>query len=452
MASSKVQEDLTYIKEILQKNPQGLTVTDLAKILGRTKNTVGRYMDILYASGKVEIRCCGTAKIFSLSQRVPFATILTQTRDLMIVLDKDLRILDINEPFLALLRRSREEAIGSNIEYLPLPELPTMELLQQLAAAIREKKVLEDISLSNEMEQFFKARILETMFEDGNTGYTVILLDLTEQKRMEEQVKASEKRFRDLVEQLPQPVFEADASGILLFANRQAYLTMGYTPEELSGRIQVLDMIAPEDRERARKSIGRMLSEGMQGKEEYIALRKDGTRFPVVNYSAPLYEGDRIVGFRGIVIDLTPQKELEAKLRRERDFIDTTLHALDALVLVLDRQGRVVRFNQACEALTGYTEEEVKGRVFWDIFLLPEEAGAVKKVFANLTAGAPLLQHSNYWVTRSGERRYIRWSNTILRDEKGDVTHVIGTGIDQTGYRMLEERLDAYQPEKKASP
>lgn len=452
MASSKVQEDFTYIKKILQENPQGMTVTDLARVLGRTKNTVGRYMDILHASGQVEIRACGTAKIFSLSQRVPFATMLKHTRDLMIVLDKDLRILDINDPFLSLLNKSREEVIGSNIEYLSLADLSVQELIGSLATAIREKKMLEDIYVSNEMEHFFKARILETLFEDESTGYTVILIDLTEHKRMDEQLQASERRFRDLVNLLPQPVFEADASGILLFANRQAYLTFGYTPGELSGRIQVLDMIAPEDRERAQKSIVRMLREGMQGKEEYTALHKDGSRFPIVNYSAPLYEGDRIVGFRGIAIDLTPQKEAEAALRRERDFIDAILHVMNALVLVLDREGRVVRFNHACEVLTGYTEEEVKGRLFWDLFLVPEEADEVKKVFATLVAGATTLQHSNHWVTRNGERKYIQWSNTILRDQEGVVTTVIGTGVDHTSYRALEQKLDAYRPETGLSP
>ena len=137
MVSSKVQEDFTYIKKILRENPQGMTVTDLAKVLGRTKNTVGKYMDILHASGQVEIRCCGTAKIFSLSQRVPFATMLKHTRDLMIVLDKDLRILDINDPFLSLLNKFREEVIGSNIEYLSIADLSVQELIGNLATAIR---------------------------------------------------------------------------------------------------------------------------------------------------------------------------------------------------------------------------------------------------------------------------------------------------------------------------
>jgi PAS domain S-box len=434
MVSSKVQEeDFVFIKQALKDNPQGLTVTDLAHLLGRTKNTVGRYLDILHASGQVEIRACGTAKIFSLSHRLPFASILQHTRDLMIMLDRDLRVLDINDAFLSLLHKSREEVIGSSLEYIPLADLSVQEMVGRLAGAIRERRMLEDLVVHNDPERYYKARILETQFEDATAGYTVILLDLTDQKRMEERLRASERRFHDMVDLLPQPVFEADLSGTLLFANQAAYQTFGYTPEELAGGVSVHSMIVPEDRERARQNIAQLFRDGKPRKGEFMAQRKDGSRFPIVDYAAPMLKEDRIVGFRGIVIDLTRQKETEAALRRERDFIDATLHVINALVLVLDQEGRIVRFNHACESLTGYTEEEVKGRPFWDIFLLPEESAEVKRVFASLAAGTTPIEHRNSWITKNGERRCIQWSNTILQDEAGGIVYVIATGIDRTG-------------------
>jgi PAS domain S-box-containing protein len=278
--------------------------------------------------------------------------------------------------------------------------------------------------------------------EQGNAvGVLSIGSDISERRRHDEQLRASEKGFRDLVELLPQPVFEADASGTVLFANRQSYITFGYAPGDLPGRVNVLDMIGPEDHERVRASINRLLKEGKQGREEYTGVRKDGSRFPLVDYSAPIYDGSTIVGFRGIAIDLTSQKAAEAELRRERDFIAATLHILDALVVVLDRDGRVVRFNHACEALTGYTEEEVRGRFFWDIFLIPEEGQPVREVFDSLVAGQANLRFANHWVTKDGKRRFIQWSNTGLIDEKGMVTHVIATGIDITDQRKLAGEL-----------
>ncbi len=70
--------------------------------------------------------------------------------------------------------------------------------------------------------------------------------------------------------------------------------------------IHILAMIAPEDRERARQSMERVLREGKRTREEYTALHRDGTRFPILAFSAPLMKGGQIAGIRGIVIDRTP--------------------------------------------------------------------------------------------------------------------------------------------------
>ena len=78
--------------------------------------------------------------------------------------------------------------------------------------------------------------------------------------------------------------------------------------------------------------------------------------------------------------------------------------AIAALVVALDREGRVVSFNRACERLTGWSAAEVLGRCVWDVFIVPEEVDEVKAVFASLRAGAFPHDHENYWLTRRGER------------------------------------------------
>jgi PAS domain S-box-containing protein len=67
-------------------------------------------------------------------------------------------------------------------------------------------------------------------------------------------------------------------------------------------------MLVPEDRERARQNIAKLLQDGRHRSGEFTAQRKDGSHFPIVDYAAPIYEGDRIEGFRGIVVDLTPPR------------------------------------------------------------------------------------------------------------------------------------------------
>jgi PAS domain S-box-containing protein len=131
----------------------------------------------------------------------------------------------------------------------------------------------------------------------------------------------------------------------------------------------------------------------------------------------------------------------EKALRKERDFIAAVLSTAGALVVVLDREGRVVRFNWACEQLTGYSFEEIRGKPFWEVLLIPGEVEPVKDVFAELRSGQFPNRHKNYWVGKDGRRHLIKWSNTALLSNNGTVEHVIGTGIDITRRKNTEDAL-----------
>ncbi|MHC5818511.1 MAG: response regulator [Nostoc sp.] len=140
------------------------------------------------------------------------------------------------------------------------------------------------------------------------------------------------------------------------------------------------------------------------------------------------------------------RKLIEETLIKERNFISAILDTASTLVIVLDTQGQIVRFNQACEQITGYSFDEVRGRYFWNLFLIPEEIEPVKAVFQQLRFGKDFKEYENYWVTKNGTRRLIAWVNTILLDDKGDVEHIIATGIDITDvYEELRLRKQAEQ-------
>ena len=124
-------EELIRIKELLKESPHGMSVTEIARTLGKNKHSVGRYLDILYASGQVEMRTYGKAKVFSRSSRIPLDTLLGFAHDLIIVLDKDLRIIRINDQFLTLIRKPRNEIIGKNISFLPFSDQCAESLLTQ---------------------------------------------------------------------------------------------------------------------------------------------------------------------------------------------------------------------------------------------------------------------------------------------------------------------------------
>lgn len=141
------------------------------------------------------------------------------------------------------------------------------------------------------------------------------------------------------------------------------------------------------------------------------------------------------------------QSRLE--LQQERDFTTAILDTVATLIVVVDRQGRIVKFNQACVRATGYSLAEVQNRVFWDILVPEPEVGGVRDTFARLRSGQSMNCYENSWVTKTGDRRLISWSNTVLFNDAGEVEFIIGTGEDITDRRRaeleLEERKEAYR-------
>ncbi|MDX1931437.1 MAG: SpoIIE family protein phosphatase [Capsulimonadales bacterium] len=134
------------------------------------------------------------------------------------------------------------------------------------------------------------------------------------------------------------------------------------------------------------------------------------------------------------------QKRTEEELRQQRTFVSAVLDTAGALVLVVDREGRIVRFNRACERLSGYSFAELEGENF-DLLLPPEMKTSVMDTLARLVAGDFPYQRENDWLTRSGERRRIVFNNTCLTDRDGNVEYVVSSGIDVTDQRRAEAAL-----------
>ncbi len=122
------------------------------------------------------------------------------------------------------------------------------------------------------------------------------------------------------------------------------------------------------------------------------------------------------------------------------DLAQLVIETVGALVVVLDREGRILRWNAACERTTGYVRDEMIGRSFWDL-LLPEEREGVQAVFDRLLAGEVPSQYENQWVARDGTHRLVAWSNAALLDQAGEVRAVVATGLDITDRTRAEDAL-----------
>lgn len=134
-------------------------------------------------------------------------------------------------------------------------------------------------------------------------------------------------------------------------------------------------------------------------------------------------------------------KFAEPEIEIERNIISKVIDTTACLIVVLDNQGRIVRFNQACEKITGYSTAEVLNKCVWDVFLISEEVEPVKTVFTKLNVENFNSEYQNYWRTKNGDKRLISWSNTVTIDGDGLVEYVIGTGIDITDRKEAEIAL-----------
>lgn len=125
----------------------------------------------------------------------------------------------------------------------------------------------------------------------------------------------------------------------------------------------------------------------------------------------------------------------------ERRLNTAVLDTADVLIVILKPDGRIVRFNRACERATGYTAAEVVGRPFLNLLVPPEDRDGVREVFSALATGKFPNSHENDWVAKDGSRRRLRWSNTVLLNGSSKVEYVVSTSLDITYQRGVEAKV-----------
>ena len=274
------------------------------------------------------------------------------------------------------------------------------------------------------------------------SGFGEIAAVALKNSRTLEALKESEERFRLAFENSNDGVCLVDLEGRFLRVNERICQIFGWTREELEA-MTVHDVTHPDDLDVSAAFIRRSQAGELERSVfEKRYLHKTGhVVWGQVSSSMIRSPDGNPACYISHLRDITEGKRAEEALRAERDFNLAVLSTIGALVVVLDREGRIVRFNRACEQVTGYAFHDVKGKPFWDLLLLTEEVQPVKAVFAELCAGQFPNEHENYWLTRDGGRRLIKWSNTALVGCDGTVDYVIGTGIDITDRREAERAL-----------
>lgn len=136
--------------------------------------------------------------------------------------------------------------------------------------------------------------------------------------------------------------------------------------------------------------------------------------------------------------------QLEAKnseVRTERDFITAILETVGTGVIVLDARGRIVRFNRTAEELSGFSSEEVNGKIIWDLLYGPIPEDEARTMLKRIEDSTEPIAEERQWQTKAGAPISIMMTYTALRDELGQVSHIIASGLDITERKQSEEKI-----------
>jgi PAS domain S-box-containing protein len=256
---------------------------------------------------------------------------------------------------------------------------------------------------------------------------------------------SDEARWHALVNTARDAIVSIDASGHITLFNPTAERMFGYRAEEVLG--QDIGMLMPppyhDEHDEYIRTYQRTGVPKAIGKIRKVCARhKSGETFPIELSVSEVRTGEEIA-FSAIIRDVTEREETEEALRRERDFAERLLETAQVIVLVLDRQGRIVRFNRYMEQISGYRLEEVKGADWFSIFIPEAERARIHRIFDEAVRDLHVHGRVNPIVTKAGTERLIEWYANSLKDHDGHVAAVLAIGQDVTERQRAEARLMA---------
>ncbi len=227
-----------------------------------------------------------------------------------------------------------------------LDELMSMSLDQHLSehsfqqALNQIADVLEPAKLSDLTREIVHSADFEFRRKDGSTYWTDVIFklirddegrpseflcmgrDISDRLQMELELKKSEAKYRNLVEMLPQGLFEFDLEGWLIYANKKILEMIGYDESDLAAGLDIWGLFPPDEKTRIRTDIGKLRNGRKTGGGEYLCQRKDGSAFHVLASVTVLHDCGKTRGFMGTAMDISERIATEAEIRRLNDELE----------------------------------------------------------------------------------------------------------------------------------
>lgn len=236
MSNNTAADEATRIRQILKDQPLGLSIKEISAAVGMSRNSVAKYLEVLTATGQLELRHVGNAKLYTLSQRVPVTSIINFAKELIIVIDKSLRIIEASDSLCTFAGASRAEILKTHLSSPPVSLLTTAEegrLYALLNGGSSWKK--EILIVRGSEERYLDGRFIPTRLQNGEPGITLILEDTTMQRQAERAMQERDRLLHTIFQIPTVPRFFIDKNHKVVFWDRALEILTGFKSEEMVG-------------------------------------------------------------------------------------------------------------------------------------------------------------------------------------------------------------------------
>ena len=343
-----------------------------------------------------------------------------------------LQIADIRDIF--------RQGVTTTLQYV-LIVLATGLLLGVCVLFILDRLVLSRImDLSRQVSRIGRTTDVSPRISlDGNDEFSGLAAEINRMLETIEQTQlglaASETRFRDLAELLPQIIFEIDLDGRLLYVNRAGADIFGVTDEKIRAGSSVRDYVIPEDHERMQQGLAAILAGARSSGQIFSLRRADNNLMRAIIYTAPVFRAGGPRGFRGIVVDITDRILLEEALTESQEYLQTLLMSVRVGIVVIDAENHTIAdANPAALEMIGTTRDDLINRSCHGL-ICPSEPGACP-----VTDLHNMVDNSERdLLTRDG--KHVSIIKYVVPVMLHDRACLLETFIDNTPRKQIEQEL-----------
>lgn len=262
-----------------------------------------------------------------------------------------------------------------------------------------------------------------------------VLQELQEKiRQLHEQLEESKERCISLLEHAQDIILFIDLKGNILSVNR---VGKDFTKKEVEGK-RAVDMLDPKDIKAAKKMLQKVLT---HGSPEVFECRIPRSKRWFSSTIGPVRKEGKIVGAVIIARNITAAKNAEQELLLQKNFAENLIETAQAIVLVLDTKGHIVRFNRYMEDISGYRLDEVKGKSWLTTFIPEHEQKRIREVFVRAITDTQTAGNINSILTKDGKEREIEWYDKTLKDNEGKIIGILAIGQDITNRLKAEKAL-----------